>query len=96
VKTALGRFSARHKTPAVARELIEEGARRAVANRANVKPYDPGHPCEIRVDLATTDHAEQYRHRPEVEIVEGRTIVSRADDWWTAWRQFFFSHVWAD
>ena len=96
VKTALGRFSARHKSPAVARELIEEGARRAVANRANVKPYDPGHPCEIRVDLATTDHAEQYRHRPEVEIVEGRTIVSRADDWWTAWRQFFFSHVWAD
>src|SRR4029079_9109000 len=96
VKTALGRFSARHKSPAVARELIEEGARRAVAHRAHVKPYDPGHPCEIRVDLATTDHAEQYRHRPEVEIVEGRTIVSRADDWWTAWRQFFFSHVWAD
>ena len=96
VKTALGRFSARHKTPAVARELIEAGARRAVSNPGGVKPYDPGHPCEIRVELATSDHAEQYRHRPEVEIVEGRTIVSRADDWWTAWRQFYFSHVWAD
>jgi len=96
VKTALGRFSARHKTPAVARELIEAGARRAVANPGAVQPYDPGHPCEIRVELATSDHAEQYRHRPEVEIVEGRTIVSRAEDWWTAWRQFYFSHVWAD
>jgi len=96
VKTALGRFSARHKTPAVARELIEAGAKRALADLSAVKPYDPGHPCEIRVELATSDHAEQYRHRPEVEIVEGRTIVSRADDWWTAWRQFFFSHVWAE
>src|SRR6187549_554972 len=64
VKTALGRFSARHKTPAVARELIEAGARRAVANPGAVQPYDPGHPCEIRVELATSDHAEQYRHRP--------------------------------
>jgi hypothetical protein len=33
---------------------------------------------------------ERYRYRPGVEIVESRTIVSRADDWLTAWKQFYF------
>ncbi len=96
VKQGLGRFSARHISPIRARELIESAATRALSDLSAVPPYEPGKPCEIRVELATSDHAEQYRHRPEVEIVEGRTIVSRAEDWWTAWRQFYFSHVWAD
>jgi D-amino peptidase len=96
VKTALGRFSARHKTPAVARTLIEAGARRALGDLKAVQPYDPGRPCEVRVELATPDHAEQFRHHPKVEIVDPRTIVSRADDWWTAWRQFYFSYRWPD
>jgi hypothetical protein len=25
-----------------------------------------------------------------VELLDDRTIVSRADDWWSAWKQFFF------
>jgi len=28
--------------------------------------------------------------RRRVVTVSRRTIVSRADDWWTAWKQFFF------
>jgi D-aminopeptidase len=55
-----------------------------------VKPYDPGRPCEIEVDLNNTDATDEYRHKPGVEIVDSRRIVSRADDWWTAWQQFFF------
>src|SRR5881409_873757 len=47
VKTALGRFSGRHKTPAEARRLIEDGARAALADTKAVAPYDPGKPCEI-------------------------------------------------
>jgi hypothetical protein len=31
------------------------------------------------------------RDSPVVEIAVGRTLVSRADDWWTAWRQFYFT-----
>jgi len=50
----------------------------------------PGSPCEILVDYATSDHVEKYRHRPGVEITSSRQIASRAEDWWTAWRQFFF------
>src|SRR6476646_8204380 len=94
VKTALGRFSGRHKTPGVARRMIEDGARTALGDLKAVPPYDPGKPCEIVVELATPDHAEQFRHHPVVEIRDGRTIASRADDWWTAWRQFYFSFQW--
>jgi D-amino peptidase len=96
VKTALGRFSARHKTPGVARTLIEAGAREALTNLAAVAPYDPGRPCEVRVELGTPDHTEQFRHHPTVETVDPRTVVSRGEDWWTAWRQFYFSYQWPD
>jgi D-amino peptidase len=96
VKTALGRFSARHKTPGVARALIEAGARRALSDLHAVAPYDPGRPCEVRVELGTPDHSEQFRHHPTVEIVDPRTIASRGEDWWTAWRQFYFSYQWPD
>ena len=96
VKTALGRFSARHKTPNVARAMIEEGAKRALANLEAVDPYDPGRPCEIRVEFASPDHTEQFRHHPAVEITDPRTIVSTGPDWWSAWRQFYFSFRWPD
>ena len=74
-----------------------EGARADRGRRASalgdlkaVAPYDPGKPCEITVDFNTSDHVERYRFRPGVEITEPRQIVSRGDDWWTAWKQFFF------
>jgi D-amino peptidase len=90
VKQGLGRFSARQLPAPVARERIEAGARQALENLSAVAPYDPGEPCEITVDFNTSDHVEKYRYRPGVEITEPRQIVSRAQDWWSAWRQFFF------
>jgi D-amino peptidase len=91
VKQGLGRFSARHISPVRARGLIEAAATAALSDLAAVAPYDPGSPCEIRVELATSDAVERYRHHPVVEIADGRTLLSRADDWWTAWRQFYFT-----
>ena len=90
VKKGLGRFSARQYPAPKARELIEAGAKQALSDLHAVAAYDPGHPCEITVDFNTSEHVEQYRHRAGVEITESRQVVSRADDWWTAWRQFFF------
>ena len=90
VKKGLGRFSARQLPAPAARERIEQGARQALGDLSAVKPYDPGSPCAIVVDFNTSDHVEKLRHRPGVEITDGRQITSRADDWWTAWRQFFF------
>src|SRR5437762_8284757 len=49
VKRGLGRFSARHLTPASAREAIEDGAKRALRTVGAVEPYEPGRPCEIRL-----------------------------------------------
>ena len=89
VKQGLGRFSARNIPPQRARELIEEGAKRALADVNAVAPYDPGQPCEIEVLLMKSHLLERYLHRPGVEIVDGRRMISRADDWLTAWRQFW-------
>jgi len=55
-----------------------------------VKPYDPGRPCEIEIDFTSTDRVDEYRNRKGAQIVSPRTLVSRADDWWTAWSNFFF------
>jgi hypothetical protein len=37
-----------------------------------------------------TDVPGKLAALPGVELVEPRRLVSRADDWWAAWRQFFF------
>jgi D-amino peptidase len=90
VKKGLGRFSARQFPALRARAMIEAAAEASLRDLKAVAPYEPGKPCEILVDFNTTDHVEKYRFRPGVEITESRQIASRADDWWTAWRQFFF------
>ena len=90
VKRGLGRFSARQVPPLRARQLIEEGARAALARLDAVSPYDPGKPCEIMVEFMKTDAAQEYGRKAGVETIDERRIVSRADDWWSAWRQFFF------
>jgi hypothetical protein len=38
----------------------------------------------------STDFLEEYRNRRGVEVTSPTTLVSRADDWWAAWSQFFF------
>jgi D-amino peptidase len=90
VKQGLGRFSARQLVPARARELIEEGARAALGDLRAVPPYDPGRPCEIAIEFTSPDRLVEYANRKGVQVTGPRTLVSRADDWWTAWSQFYF------
>jgi D-amino peptidase len=90
VKEGLGRFSARMKTPQRARELIEDGARRALADLSVVPPYDPGRPCEIEIDFTSPDRLREYANRKGVEVTGSRSLVVRGDDWWSAWSGFFF------
>jgi D-amino peptidase len=90
VKKGIGNFSARNVPPLRARRLIEDGARRALQDLSAVKPYDPGRPCEIRIEFKSPDRLVEYRNRRGVESVDALTLVSRADDWWDAWSQFFF------
>jgi D-amino peptidase len=90
VKRGLSQTSARMVPALRARELIEAGAEKALADLKAVVPYDPGRPCEIKVEYKNTAAPDELRFRHGVERVDDRTIVSRADDWWTAWKQFFF------
>ena len=90
VKVGLGRFSARMKSPQRARELIEEGARRALGDLARVAPYDPGRPAEIEIEFSTPDRLQEYANRKGVEVTGPRSIVVRGDDWWSAWSGFYF------
>jgi D-amino peptidase len=89
VKTGIGRFSARHVPPQRARTLIEEGAKEALGDLHAVSPYELDSPCEIEVELASSDLTDTYMNRDGVELKDSRTIVSRADDWWTAWKRVY-------
>jgi D-amino peptidase len=90
VKRGLGMSSARMIPPVRARELIEDGARRALGDPGAVAPWDPGRPCEVKAEFKNTAAPDKLRFRPGVERVDDRTVVSRADTWWEAWRQFYF------
>jgi D-amino peptidase len=91
VKKGLSRYAARQIPALRARELIEEGARKALSGDLKaVEPYDPGRPSEIRIEITTTDRVDEFRNKRGVEIEEPLTVVSRADDWWTAWSQLYF------
>jgi D-amino peptidase len=89
VKSGLGRYGARQVTALKARELVEAGARTALTGLEAVRPYDPGRPCEIRVEFVTTDALEAYARKPGTEVVAERTLTCAAGDWWTAWQRFY-------
>jgi len=90
VKEGLGRFAARMKTPQRARELIEDGARRALGDLSAVAPWDPGRPAEIEIVFTTPDRLQEYANRKGVEVTGACSLVVRGDDWWSAWSDFFF------
>src|SRR5213595_1325464 len=54
VKEGLGLKTARLLPPSRARELVEEGAKRALSDLRGVAPYDPGKPCEVKVEYKST------------------------------------------
>jgi D-amino peptidase len=89
VKRGIGALSARMIAPLRARTLIEAGAQRALTDLTAVEPYDPGSPCEIRIEYKNTATPDTLRYRAGVEREGPRSVVSRADTWWDAWRQFF-------
>src|SRR5689334_17900164 len=91
VKRGTGVLSARNLVPSRAREAIEAGAKQALSDLNAVHPYDPGKPCEIKVEYKRTGPGDKLRYRVGGERLDAWTIVSRGADWWPAWKQLIFS-----
>lgn len=89
VKQGITRSSAVMVAPKRARALIEEAAASAVSNPNSVAPYNPGNPCEIRVEFNTPDSTASPEQRQGVTITGPREAVSKGADWWQAWKQFY-------
>ncbi len=89
VKRGLSRYSARQIPPVRARQMIEAGARQALQDLHAVRPYTPGRPTTITVELGSVDSANRFMGRHGVEIVDPLKVVSRADTWMQAWNQIW-------
>ncbi|MBA3433532.1 MAG: M55 family metallopeptidase, partial [Actinobacteria bacterium] len=68
----------------------EEGAKQALSSLEAVAPYEPGRPCEIKVEFKNTVAPDKLRFRSGVDRVDDRIVVASADSWWEAWRAYFF------
>ncbi|MGI8908930.1 MAG: M55 family metallopeptidase [Candidatus Sumerlaeaceae bacterium] len=90
VKKGLGRYSARSMAPSDACTLIETKVHEVLTNQKSwPKPYKAPGPAEFKVELHTSDHADQYLGRVGLEIVNARTVVSRGETFWQVWDQFW-------
>ncbi len=93
VKRALSHVAGDVIPPVRARELVRAGARRAVerARAGELRPYteEPA-PYDVEVELREPpgEHlAENLKQMPEFELVDARTIATRADDMDLAFRR---------
>ncbi len=88
VKRGLSRYSARQIPPVRARRMIEAAAREAVS-KINCRPFVPGRPTQITVELDTVDKADAFRGRRGIELEGPLKVTSRAPDWKQAWDQIW-------
>ena len=88
VKRGLTRYSARQIPPSRAREMIEEGAYRALQQLDAVVPYVPATPVTITIEVDQVEKMEDFRGRQGVELDRSaQKVYSRANDWMSAWDQ---------
>ncbi len=90
VKKGLGRYSARSISHKEACERIEETTFEALKNKDKwPKPFKLESPVTFKVELHNPDQSVPYEGRPEIEIPDPRILISRADNAWEAWNQFW-------
>lgn len=79
VKEALGRNAGRLLPMAEARRRLEEGARRALANRSGISRYCLDAPFRFEVTFLTSAQAELGTLIPGVERTDARTLAFTAE-----------------
>jgi len=68
------------RSPAECQRLIQEGMKRAVEGRKEMKPYRLTHPVKLEVTFKNIVDAELASYLPGVERPRGSTIVFQARD----------------
>ena len=90
VKRGLTRYSARQIPPPRARDMIEEGAFRALQNLDAVKPYVPVAPVTITIEVDKVEKMDEFKGRHGVELDHAaQKVYSRAGSWMAAWDQIW-------
>jgi D-amino peptidase len=90
VKKGLTRYSARQIPPVRARQMIEDGAKRALQNLKATQPYVPAKPTTITIELSSVEKAADFIGKHGVELIEPLKAVSRGKDWMEAWDQIWY------
>lgn len=75
VKRGIGTMSAINLQPAKARERIRAGAEEAVRRIWELKPYNPGFPCRVEVDLDHQQKADVATLIPGTERIGERSFA---------------------
>ena len=88
VKEALARETARSLHPAVVRERIRTGARRALERLPNIQPMVPEGPPVFEVDFQSAAMADACVRVPGVERIAARGIRFGGADYLEAFRLF--------
>ncbi|MEW6523989.1 MAG: M55 family metallopeptidase [Bacillota bacterium] len=86
VKQATGRCSAACLPPARARELVREGAVRALAGLASARPLITPGPVTVKLQLRDTGQADAAARFPLVEVVDPLTVAYTGRDYLEAFR----------
>jgi len=79
VKQGLGRFQARCMHPWKAGLLIRDAAQRAIRRCTDIKPYVIPIPIEVKLELITTDIADELADHEGVKRLDARTISKTVD-----------------
>ena len=88
VKQSLGRFAAAHIHPALACELLQNGAARAVRNRNAMRPPEFKLPVSLEITFLVADMAEMARWVRGVERVGPRTVRLSDDNLLDLYKMF--------
>ncbi len=80
VKQGIGRTAALTLPPEVARQLIADGVKRAMARRSEIKPVSLRSPITLEIELSNTRQADSCMMVPGMKRVSGRTVSYTAAD----------------
>lgn len=88
VKESIGHYAADSMTPAAAQAAIHRGARQAIVDRSNAKPFVFDGPVTMEIDAARVENADFIALMPGFDRLDGRRLRFAHEDYRTVFRAF--------